>query len=451
MAEGMVVPVAGVTLGQIANTFGAPRSGGRSHAGIDIFAATGTPVLAASGGRVVKAVRTNSGLGGLRVTVLGDDGRYYYYAHLNRVDVGVGARVSAGQRLGGVGTSGNARGTPPHLHFSVGRNRADDGAFNAYQILSGAGAQSRAAPVTGAQLLAGSGDEPAEPDMRAVDEIIMEDFGHLAWAVTHPELGPIVRQAAEEGWTESTLRGAVHATQWWATNAETAREWQRIRAEDPAEADRQVQQMAATISDLAATLGLTLTTRKVTEIAEEALQFGWSEVEVNDALTAELRWNPAARFNGRIGAAIETVGQTAADFMVDLGDEPTFDYARQLLAGELDIEGVETLLRGYAKERFPHLQSAFDRGLTAAEYFAPYAETAARLLEVPAGQIDLRNDPELSRVLDPIVGGDRPEMMSLGQFERMVRETEGWQSTRQAQQGAAELGESLLQTFGAVR
>lgn len=447
MADKMVVPVAGLTLGQLSDTFGAPRSGGRSHAGIDIFAPTGTAVLAATGGRVIKAVRTDTGLGGLRVTVLGDDGRYYYYAHLNRVDVTVGQQVSAGQRLGGVGQSGNAKGTPPHLHFSVGRNRADDGGFNAYEVLSGA--QTRSAPVTGSELLAGGYEDPVV-DQRTVDDIVMEDFGHLGWAVSHPELGPIIKQAAEEGWTEGTLRGAIHATDWWQTNAASQREWARLRAEDPAEADRQVSQREAMISDAAATAGLSLTPRKIAEIAEESLRLGWSEVEINDALVAELRWNPTARFHGRIGAAIDDVTQRAASYMVDLGDEATFDYARQIMAGELDPDGMDTLLRDLAKNRFPHLTDAFDRGLTATEFFAPYAETAAQLLEVPAGQIDLRNDPELSRVLDPIMGGDQPEMMTLGQFSRMVRETDGWQQTRQAQEGASALGQRLLETFGAV-
>lgn len=129
------IPVAGVSAGKLADTFGAPRSGGRSHAGIDIFAPRGTAVVAAAPGRVIKAQSRESGLGGRTVTVRGNDGRFYYYAHMDSVNARVGQQVRPGQPLGTVGNTGNARSTPPHLHFSVGGRRADDGAYNAYEFL----------------------------------------------------------------------------------------------------------------------------------------------------------------------------------------------------------------------------------------------------------------------------------------------------------------------------
>lgn len=113
---GFVCPVAGDVW--FADTFGAPRSGGRTHKGEDLFAERGTPVVAVTSGEVVKAVRDDDGsLGGRRVWVAGDDGWWWYFAHLDTVDVDVGVRVAAGDRLGTLGNSGNARTTPPHLHI----------------------------------------------------------------------------------------------------------------------------------------------------------------------------------------------------------------------------------------------------------------------------------------------------------------------------------------------
>ena len=96
------------------NDWGQPRSGGRSHKGNDILAPRGTPVVASVGG-TVKA--NNSSLGGIAYYLRGDDGNTYYGAHLDRL--GATGRVSAGTVIGYVGTSGNARGGPPHLHFEV--------------------------------------------------------------------------------------------------------------------------------------------------------------------------------------------------------------------------------------------------------------------------------------------------------------------------------------------
>jgi len=93
----------------------APRSGGRLHQGVDMFAARGTPVVAPVAG---KLERTTNELGGLSFRLWGNDGNFYYGAHLTSYGPGVG-RVEAGRVVGYVGTSGNAAGTPPHLHFEI--------------------------------------------------------------------------------------------------------------------------------------------------------------------------------------------------------------------------------------------------------------------------------------------------------------------------------------------
>ena len=116
----LTVPVEGVERRALRSSFGEPRSGRRKHEGIDIFARRGTPIVAASDGEVVR-VGTTDRLGGNTVWVAGSGARLYYYAHLDhhRPGLSVGERVRAGTRLGFVGTTGNARGTPPHLHFGV--------------------------------------------------------------------------------------------------------------------------------------------------------------------------------------------------------------------------------------------------------------------------------------------------------------------------------------------
>jgi len=102
----------------IRSWYGDPRDGGRRvHEGLDIFAPRGTPVLAAADG-VVRSTRPNR-LGGNVVWLSDDLGRSHYYAHLDRQAVDRGDRVRAGDTIGFVGNTGNARTTPPHLHFGL--------------------------------------------------------------------------------------------------------------------------------------------------------------------------------------------------------------------------------------------------------------------------------------------------------------------------------------------
>jgi murein DD-endopeptidase MepM/ murein hydrolase activator NlpD len=113
------MPVHDVTRREVADTWGAPRSGGRTHEGQDIFAPKGTKILSATNGYIYKIGENN--LGGQTVSVISSGGRIYYYAHLDEYAPGlnVGDPVTTRTVLGFVGTTGNAQGTPPHLHFGV--------------------------------------------------------------------------------------------------------------------------------------------------------------------------------------------------------------------------------------------------------------------------------------------------------------------------------------------
>lgn len=102
------------------DTWLAPRDGGeRQHLGTDVFATEGTPVYACTGGAISRMGWNE--LGGNRIGLTGQDGIYYYYAHLHSYAPGLqeGSRVSKGQFLGTVGHTGNAAGTPDHLHFGM--------------------------------------------------------------------------------------------------------------------------------------------------------------------------------------------------------------------------------------------------------------------------------------------------------------------------------------------
>ena len=92
---------------------------GRSitHKGIDIFAQTGTPVLASTYGLVL--FRRISKIGGKTLLLLGPKWRLHYYAHLNDWKISAGSFVYTGQIIGEVGTTGNAQGKAPHLHYAV--------------------------------------------------------------------------------------------------------------------------------------------------------------------------------------------------------------------------------------------------------------------------------------------------------------------------------------------
>ena len=129
-----VFPVAGTAT--FGDTFGAPRSGGRSHEGQDLAAAKHTPVVAAADGTVTSLTWPATGLSGNALTITDAAGWQYVYIHLDNDAPGTddgsnvyerafadgiarGQKVKAGEVVGWVGDSGNAETTVPHLHFEL--------------------------------------------------------------------------------------------------------------------------------------------------------------------------------------------------------------------------------------------------------------------------------------------------------------------------------------------
>lgn len=117
----LMIPVLGVSADELVDSFADARSGGeRIHEAIDIMADTGTSVVSAAPGRIERLFRSEAG--GNTIYVRSEDGRtIYYYAHLDEYAPGLreGQQIRRGQRLGTVGSTGNADPSAPHLHFAI--------------------------------------------------------------------------------------------------------------------------------------------------------------------------------------------------------------------------------------------------------------------------------------------------------------------------------------------
>lgn len=119
LPEKLIIPVKGATKADwnSKSFWFSPWGKSGVHKGIDIFAKEGTPVIAACSGLVVSAESNRDG--GNVVSVLGPKWRIHYYAHLKNIKVTTGAFVKQGAEIGTVGSTGNAVGKAPHLHYAI--------------------------------------------------------------------------------------------------------------------------------------------------------------------------------------------------------------------------------------------------------------------------------------------------------------------------------------------
>lgn len=119
-----------------ADTWGAPRSGGRRHKGTDVMAACGAPVVAVTDGVIGNLA--NRGNAGIMAYLRAPNGDVFFYAHLKGYAPGIGngTRVTVGQKIGINGNSGNARGGPCHVHLEW--RKGGGGPVNPYPLLNAA-------------------------------------------------------------------------------------------------------------------------------------------------------------------------------------------------------------------------------------------------------------------------------------------------------------------------
>jgi len=135
MPNRLPIPVEGIKSQNLTDTWGASRSAGRTHEGIDIMASRGTKVYSTTEG-VITSLKGNN-LGGTVIWIIGPSGAYHYYAHLNdhRRGLKEGDYVKRGELIGYVGNTGNARHTAPHLHYGLYLSGKGRGAVNPYPYL----------------------------------------------------------------------------------------------------------------------------------------------------------------------------------------------------------------------------------------------------------------------------------------------------------------------------
>lgn len=279
-----------------------------------------------------------------------------------------------------------------------------------------------------------------------VDAEVRRMFGDVAGFLTEPELGPILRKAAQEGWDSTRLFGALQQTNFWRTKADDERKFFMLNALDPATARVMVDARAADIRALSDQLGVRMTDERMRQVAAASVRLGWNPNQIREAATNGFQY--VGGESGAAGQAAREVKELAAQYLVPLSDQALGRWVEQMVRGDVDNEGFRAYLVEQAKSMFPGMAAALDKGVTVAQYADPYRQVVARELEISPEQVDL-NEPKYRKMLDKVDDKGNRTAMSLSESTQYARTLPEWQQTRAANERAAALTESLLTKFGA--
>lgn len=298
-------------------------------------------------------------------------------------------------------------------------------------------------------------DSPEE-----IDAYVRKTYGYMAGYLQDPEIGPILRQAATEGWDEARLRGAVSATNWWKTTSENAREFDALRQLDPKTWQDQVDAQVALIRRQASILGLTISgTIDLGQfgsydrdyfLAVQSIREGWDPQRLAKAIFTEAAFRPdEAQQAGQVKATADKVKDIAGQYMLTVSDSAANEYAQKMILGEMDEGGVDSLFREQAKGRFPGMIDMIDRGIKPVQFFDTYQQQIASMLEIDPQMIDMMS-PKWSPIVDHMRDNGQRSPMTLAETMDYVRNTPEWDQTDNARSEAARVAELLGKTFGAI-
>jgi hypothetical protein len=276
---------------------------------------------------------------------------------------------------------------------------------------------------------------------------LAEQYGFaMSFLKSHKDVYSKFSQAVKEGWTPDHFVAQLKNTAWWKQTANSVRQYQILKAQDPATLKARQQALSAQIADSANTLGASLSKSALARITTNALMFGWNDNQVRDTLSSYVHTMNGV-YNGQAGADADQLRQTAWRNGLRVSSATLQGYVQSIAAGKTSVNHYQDLIRKQAKTLAPGFADQIDSGMDLWDVASPYMQAKAQLLQQDPAKIDLF-DTDVRQALSAKDAKGNPTSMSLWEFEDKVRQNPAYMKTDQARDAAYNTAHHVLQDFG---
>lgn len=293
---------------------------------------------------------------------------------------------------------------------------------------------------------------PKDPSLAQINDMVARNFGYLSAFLHDPEIGPILRQGAKEGWDQATLFGHLYNTRWWQNTSATTRTWDSDQKLDPASNRAKLAPVMANLATQAQRAGIALNPLQIHDLSVNSLRFGWDPQQTTNAMLAvgKLQTSPTSGPSTALSSKNQ-LKQIASDWHVPVADATLDKWTGDIISGRMSVNDFTAYAQQQAKSLFPGMSASIDRGVSVEQYINPYRQMAAQTLGQAPDSLDFTNDPTFSKALNQIdpKTGERTAM-PLSDFQTYLRGLPQYQQTAQAKDQVAQFGEQIAQTFGKV-
>lgn len=286
---------------------------------------------------------------------------------------------------------------------------------------------------------------------KAIAELYPAYYGIIQ---NNPEIKALIEESlGPPRWSEQKFQAALYNTNWWQTSSESARLWELLKGQDPAEANRRVEEQIASITASVNFYGVSLTETQVRQLAEDSLQFGFSPQEISNAIGMKaIEGGPEGMSSLTEGYYGQEMRRRLSNYGVTLSDTTFNRYLNEIAVGSKSLDSFQDYALSLAKTLYPALADRFDAGDTFDNLVDPYRQQASRILEIEDNSIDF-TDPQWQQAVtyvDP--GSNEQRLMSTREWGDYLRKTPsfGYEYTTGAKEKAYQTANRLADMFGKV-
>lgn len=283
------------------------------------------------------------------------------------------------------------------------------------------------------------------------DADITRKYPYLSFLLDDPEVGPLLREADSTNMDPDIFQARLMQTSWWKRTSDTQRTFYALKTGDPATYTRRQTELKAQIAEIGGQLGYDetiLDDAYLNYFADKALEFGLSARQIQAMIADEITPLIGTTEKSNVLRDLRRVG----DAYMYVTDNATQNYwLREIGAGRQSIENYENVVRAHMKGMFPNLANMFDSGMTFKQIIDPYRQLLSK--EFDGASVEDFNffDAKWRHVIDYVdekTGVHRT--MSMQELQKYARSQPEWRNTKNAKEQAAQVGEQLLESFGAL-
>ncbi len=285
------------------------------------------------------------------------------------------------------------------------------------------------------------------------DEDIVKKYPYLSFLLADPEVGPLLREADRTNMDPDIFQSRLMQTNWWKTTSDTARSYYALKTGDPATYQRRQAELKSQIREIGGSLGYgedVLDEGYLNYFADKALEFGLSARQIQSMIADEITPLIGASEKGN---PLRDIRQIQQNYSYAIDNAGLMYWSKEISSGRQTVENFENMVRQQMKSLFPNLAGQFDSGMTFKQIIDPYRQILSKEFDGKSMEdFDFMGDAKWRHVIDYVdekTGVHRT--MSMQELQKYARSQPEWRNTKNAKDQVSQIGEQLLQSFGAVK